>query len=181
MADYEYAKVLKAHGAEVAIGALLLGGLGTVAALVTRKHLHRLEEREQNPGSADILNSLRLTDERRKNVNGVAAYILCGTLPDRQDIMRDLDLTRDHAQEAIGYLKDNNLARRVPGNHLQRAHYMPLQSLVIAGLETAMDRRHYPELASSLEMLVAEYPAIAAGLPPIPEGARPLPPASDNS
>lgn len=151
-------KIAKAHGKEVALAVVVLGGLGTAIGLAIRRNAHHLEEVQLKLADPSILLSEKFSPEQRARINRVAAFILLNDQPNRKEIMKTLELTKNEAQDAIGYLKDKELIKRtqgvVPGSGY--GYYAPSPSLVLAALESAKNESAYPELAAAVQEFQVE-------------------------
>lgn len=147
----EMHKIVKAHGKEVALGVVVLGAAGTTLGLVLRKHAHRFEINEGGRANPGLLNSDKLSDERKLQVNRVAAYILAGDNVTRTELQERLGYTRAVVKVAKGFLEAHGLVETVKKEGGIPTHYEPTEALRMAALDTARDERAYPLLAAAAE------------------------------
>lgn len=126
----------------------VISALGGVAFYV--------KQRQITPPRPEILNDDRLSPARRWLVNRAAAHILFSHYPDRKAVMAALQASRDHAGEAISYLKDSGLIIRQAA--IRRldvpSHYVATEALA----ETVQRPADYPLLAAAQLDLIKSPP-----------------------
>jgi hypothetical protein len=129
------------------LGVAVIGGVAIFYAQRAHRKNKNIEPNLQ------ILNEKRLSLDKLERVNLMAAYLLTTPKPTLKESLPLLEISRQHASNAVNFLVDNGLAvqqhsPQADGGSL--THYTPTEPLV----EAATDANQFPLLSASIEYLL---------------------------
>lgn len=154
MLKFEYSKVLKEHGREVAIGALLLSGTGiavTAVVRAARRHHHRLEAAAGPTANIAILTAKDLSDDEQQTLRRVTAGVIWGNNPDMERVARRLELEEDLTVWALDTLTEHGILESFENEGSY--HYRLTTSMAKVVQASALNERRNPELVAAIYAL----------------------------